>query len=84
MTPRPLEIAMPFLIDRHFPASAARELAAAYEASGVVDYLQAWDQLSVPPGEAPGLPRILVPGRCLLPLDLSGKPGVARTGCEVW
>lgn len=43
---RKLEIAIPNLIDRHFPASVYLDAARGIEASGVVDYLQGWDQLS--------------------------------------
>jgi phthiodiolone/phenolphthiodiolone dimycocerosates ketoreductase len=41
-----VEIDVPILLDRHFPASAFLDLARAYEASGVVDYIQGWDQLT--------------------------------------
>jgi len=40
-----VEIAIPILADRHLPASAFLDAARAYEASGVVDYMQGWDQL---------------------------------------
>lgn len=46
MQTRSLEIALPVQLDRHFPASAAFDLARAYRASGVVDYLQGWDQMA--------------------------------------
>jgi phthiodiolone/phenolphthiodiolone dimycocerosates ketoreductase len=46
MTGRPVEIAMPLQLSRHFPASMTLEVAKALQASGVVDYLHGWDQLS--------------------------------------
>jgi phthiodiolone/phenolphthiodiolone dimycocerosates ketoreductase len=45
MTGRPVEIAMPMQLSRHFPASMTLEAAKALRASGVVDYLHGWDQL---------------------------------------
>jgi phthiodiolone/phenolphthiodiolone dimycocerosates ketoreductase len=41
-----VEIAIPLLYDRNFPPSAWTAAAKALEASGVVDYLQTWDQLT--------------------------------------
>lgn len=46
MADRGLEIAIPILVDRHMPASMFLDAARGYEASGVVDYMQGWDQLS--------------------------------------
>lgn len=46
MTDQGIDIAIPILVDRHLPASAFLDAARAYEASGVVDYMQGWDQLS--------------------------------------
>lgn len=46
MTDQGVDIAIPILADRHVPASAFLDAARAYEASGVVDYMQGWDQLS--------------------------------------
>ena len=46
MTDRGVDIAIPILADRHLPASAFLDAARACEASGVVDYMQGWDQLS--------------------------------------
>ena len=43
MSTRSLEIAMPVLVDRHFPATAGLDLARAVQASGTIDYLQGWD-----------------------------------------
>ena len=41
-----VEIAIPLLYDRNFPPSAWVEAAKTLEASGVVDFLQTWDQLT--------------------------------------
>jgi phthiodiolone/phenolphthiodiolone dimycocerosates ketoreductase len=46
MTKRAIEIAIPILADRHLPATVFLDAARAYAASGVVDYMQGWDQLS--------------------------------------
>jgi phthiodiolone/phenolphthiodiolone dimycocerosates ketoreductase len=46
MSPLDVEIAIPLLYDRNFPPSAWTEAAKVLEASGVVDYLQTWDQLT--------------------------------------
>jgi phthiodiolone/phenolphthiodiolone dimycocerosates ketoreductase len=41
-----VEIDVPILIDRHFPVDDFLAAARAFEASGVVDYIQGWDQLT--------------------------------------
>jgi phthiodiolone/phenolphthiodiolone dimycocerosates ketoreductase len=41
-----VEIDMPIWLDRYAPVEAVLEQAKLYEASGVVDYLQGWDQLT--------------------------------------
>src|SRR5262245_25048697 len=46
MSDRPVEIAMPVQLNRHHPASMTLEFAKAMQASGIVDYLHGWDQLS--------------------------------------
>ena len=47
-----VETAVPITADRNLPADVYGQIAEALEASGVVDYLQAWDQLTswYPPG----------------------------------
>lgn len=41
-----VQTAVPIMVDRHLPAEAYGQVAEALQASGVVDQLQAWDQLT--------------------------------------
>jgi len=41
-----IEIAIPYWADRHLPPKLIGEFARGLEASGVVDYLQTWDQMT--------------------------------------
>jgi phthiodiolone/phenolphthiodiolone dimycocerosates ketoreductase len=43
MSTQNLEVAIPVLADRHFPISAALDVARAVRASGTIDYIQGWD-----------------------------------------
>ena len=46
MSPRIADVMIPNVVDRHYPAPAFIEVAKQLEASGVVDYMQTWDQLA--------------------------------------
>lgn len=46
MSNRIAKVMIPNVVDRHYPAPAFAEAAKVLEASGVVDYMQTWDQLA--------------------------------------